>query len=93
MTPELLRQVGEALHGPFWQSEIALALRVNVRTVRRMLSGERAIKPWVIAELAALCEIRGRELLEISRLLRAQTPARNPELEEDEEERPTIQGG
>ncbi len=49
MTPAELREIGEALYGPCWQTNLARALPVNVRSVRRWLTGERNIRP-VIAE-------------------------------------------
>jgi hypothetical protein len=49
MIPAELREIGEQLYGPRWQTKLARALPVNVRSVRRWLSGERNIRP-VIAE-------------------------------------------
>jgi hypothetical protein len=49
VTPAELRKIGEYLYGPRWQTKLARALPVNVRSVRRWLSGERNIRP-VIAE-------------------------------------------
>lgn len=37
---DLLRRVGEALYGPRWQTDLAQALAVNDRTVRRWVSGD-----------------------------------------------------
>ncbi len=49
MTPAELRQIGEKLYGPRWQTKLARALPVSIRTVRYWLSGKRRIRP-VIAE-------------------------------------------
>jgi hypothetical protein len=49
MTPAVLREIGEALYGPRWQTKLAWALPVSTRTVRYWLSGKRKIRP-VIAE-------------------------------------------
>ena len=43
MTPDELRQAGEGLYGPRWQSALARRLRVDDRTVRRWLAGDREI--------------------------------------------------
>ena len=44
MTPEQLRQTGEALYGNWgWQTRMAEALKVDSSTVRRWLSGKVAI--------------------------------------------------
>jgi hypothetical protein len=56
MTPEELRKVGERLYGQRWQSKLAKALPVNVRTVRYWLSGKRNIREVIarrINQLAA----------------------------------------
>jgi len=47
MTPEELKQVGESLYGTRWQTKLARELPINVRTLRRWLSGEVAIRPIV----------------------------------------------
>ena len=49
MTPAELREIGEKLFGPRWQTPLARALPVSARTVRYWLAGKRAIRP-VIAE-------------------------------------------
>lgn len=45
MTPTLLREAGELLYGPRWQSELAESIGVSNRTIRRWVSGE-----WPVAE-------------------------------------------
>lgn len=68
-----LRSAGEALYGPNWQSEIARALGVNLRTMQRWALGaknggtEPPERLW--EEIAALCEKRGIALLSISKSL------------------------
>jgi hypothetical protein len=42
--PDELREIGEKLYGSFWQTKLADAMPVNVRTVRRWLSGKSAIR-------------------------------------------------
>jgi hypothetical protein len=43
MSPKLLQQVGEALYGPRWQSDLARDLEIDDRSIRRYLAGEREI--------------------------------------------------
>ncbi len=51
MTPDLLRQVGEALYGPRWQSDLARELSVDGSLMRRWISGDRPIPSWVRSSL------------------------------------------
>ena len=52
MTPSLLREIGEALYGPLWQSEMARQRGVSVRTVQRWDAGDNAIPDGIWPELA-----------------------------------------
>lgn len=54
MTPDILRAYGEALFGPRWQSELARALDVNERTMRRWLAGDTPIPDGLADDLAKL---------------------------------------
>jgi len=60
--PSLLRATGEALYGPRWQTELARAIRVSDRTVRRWLAGTITIPPGVARDLEALCNTRIDEI-------------------------------
>ena len=64
MTPETLRDVGAMLFGSLWQTDLAEALGVSDRTVRRWVSGETGIPPAVWLEIASLCEERSGYLTE-----------------------------
>jgi hypothetical protein len=66
MSAALLHRVGEALYGPLWQSEMARALAVNDRTVRRWAAGTHSPPPRVWADIARLAFERRNAL---SRLL------------------------
>lgn len=57
MTPADLRARLEPLLGPYWQSRLAHALELNVRTVRRML--ERDCVPAYVEAVAELLELAG----------------------------------
>lgn len=56
MTPELFREIGEALHGPDWRTPLAYDLNVARLNVRRWASGEKAIPPGVVADLRRLLQ-------------------------------------
>jgi hypothetical protein len=69
MTPALLREAGEALYGPLWQSELARALGVADRTVRRWIAGERALPPSLAQPLRALLTDHGKAIATVRRKL------------------------
>lgn len=62
MTPELLREVGESLYGRLWQSDLARALGVNDRTMRRWASGESSMPPGLAGNLVKACRVRTGEI-------------------------------
>ena len=64
-----LRTAGEALYGACWQSDLARALGVSVRTVQRWAAGRTEPPHGVWSDLAGLCRSRGRTLVEIARHL------------------------
>lgn len=72
MTPTELSRVGEALFGARWQTEMALAVGVADRTVRRWAAGDTAVPSAIVPKLvAALKRRRGdlrRELRELDRI-------------------------
>ena len=72
MTPVLLHNVGAALYGPRWQSELARALGVSDRTVRRWAAGTHPIPAGLYLELLRLCSAREDGLREVVRLLHAE---------------------
>ncbi len=57
----LLREIGEALWGPRWQSEMARALDVSDRTVRRWAAGD-TIPAGVWLDLMRLMQERATSL-------------------------------
>ena len=68
MTTKLLRDAGEALYGPHWQSDLARAMEMSPRHMRRLAAGAADLTPgmasdlWHIAKqhIAALDEIAAR---------------------------------
>ena len=69
MTPALLREAGEALYGPLWQSELARALGVADRTVRRWIAGERPVPPSLGLTLRELLTAHGKAIADVRRKL------------------------
>ena len=67
MTPALLREAGEALYGPHWQSELARYLDVSDRTMRRWASARWPVPATIVPELRALLKARGSVLVSILR--------------------------
>lgn len=75
MSSKLLRDAGEALYGPRWQSDLARDLSVSDRTMRRWLAGADDLPAGVAADLWRLCEERAALVDDvIGRLKTAATP-------------------
>lgn len=75
MSSKLLRDAGEGLYGPRWQSEISRDLGVSDRTMRRWLAGADDLPPGVAMDLWRLCEERAALLENVAaRLKAAATP-------------------
>jgi hypothetical protein len=67
MTPELPDAAGEALFGPDWlPSQLAGALGLNPRAMRRVLAGEQPIPRGIASGLLTLAAAR---VLMLQRLL------------------------
>ncbi len=65
MTPDQLREAGEALYGRWgWQTRLARRLKVDGSTVRRWLSGAVAIPGPAGVAIELLLE---RKLMELER--------------------------
>lgn len=62
MSPDTLRIYGEALFGPRWKSELARALGVTDRTMRRWDAGTHPIPDTLAADLAKLKSDRIKHL-------------------------------
>jgi len=74
MSPDLLREVGEALYGPRWQTDIARDLDVANRTVRRWAVGARPIPADLSDDLRSLLRARGMALAAVRRKLPRASP-------------------
>lgn len=64
---DLLRRTGEALYGPHWQSDLARALGVNLRSLQRWGAGNFQPPAGIWPELAALLTARREELAALAR--------------------------
>lgn len=65
----LLCEVGEALYGPRWQSDLARDLGITDRTMRRWAAGASEIPAGVQDDLRRLIEARQSLLSNVSRKL------------------------
>ena len=70
MTPTELREIGEALYGPRFASQLARDLDVAVRTMQRWLAGQRSFPPSLTNELRVQIEERITLLRELADTLR-----------------------
>lgn len=59
--------IGEALYGSYWQTELAGSIGVNARTMRRWIADPESMPDTVWTELRALCTRRWLALIELSR--------------------------
>lgn len=66
---QTLRQIGEALFGLTWQSDLARELKTSSRTIRRWLAGD-SIPDGVWADLNLICLQRAQKLSEMAQSLR-----------------------
>lgn len=71
ISPELLRQAGEALHGANWTSALATDLGVADRTMRRWMNGTADIPPGIAADLLRLIDELQTNLSELTRQLQS----------------------
>lgn len=66
---ETLRIAGVALYGPSWQTDLADALHVNLRTMQRWASGASPVRDSIWADIAGLCRQRGAKLTALAKTL------------------------
>ncbi len=69
-----LETIGRALYGVQWQTDLARALDVNERTIRRWYSGANQMPVGAYADLRRLCLARSKELAALA--TRIETPIR-----------------
>ncbi|WP_438454941.1 hypothetical protein [Vreelandella venusta] len=65
-----LHEIGQALFGVSWQSDMARALGIkDARKIRFWVSGERPVPTGVWDDLKRITKVRGQRLLELSESL------------------------
>ena len=75
MSTKLLSDVGEALYGPRWQTELARDLGIADRTMRRWIAGDSEPAPGVWLDLLRITQERAMALDAVAdRLKLAATP-------------------
>ena len=67
MDTNLLERAGAALCGPRWQTELALALGVGDRTMRRWVAGTSPLPAGLRGDLERLCRARRAALDDLLR--------------------------
>ena len=77
MTAEELRRCGEALYGPRFQRELARALGVNERTIRRWAAGAWPVPPSVQQEIALLLKERAANATRLVASINLRQPRAN----------------
>ena len=67
---KLAADVGEALYGPCWQSELARELDVSDRTMRRWVAGTTDVPAGLYGDLLRLTQARAAALDDLASRLR-----------------------
>jgi len=62
MMNDLLRDIGEQLYGPRWQTDLSRAIEVSDRTMRRWVSGEDSVPDGAWLDIYRRLEGRATEL-------------------------------
>lgn len=62
---DLLHEIGGALYGPLWQSEMARDLGVAIRTVQRWAAGTYPVPEGVWWDLRDRIDVRRGELVRL----------------------------
>lgn len=65
MSNKLLKDTGEALYGPRWQSDLAKEMDVSDRTVRRWVAGADDMPSGVALDLWRICEEKIADLEDV----------------------------
>jgi succinate dehydrogenase flavin-adding protein (antitoxin of CptAB toxin-antitoxin module) len=69
MTPDTLRQIGEALYGDTWQAQMTRLLDIDSRRVAHWLEGTRPIPDRILTELVAELRRRGNRAIALAEKL------------------------
>lgn len=71
MTDPQLETIGRALYGAQWQGDLARALGVSDRTIRRWFSGASPIPAGAVGDMRRLCLERSAELADLAKRIEA----------------------
>lgn len=71
MSTKLLKDAGEAMYGPRWQTELARDLGMSERHMRRLVSGAADLTPGMATDLWRLAEERAADLDDVIKRLKA----------------------
>ena len=71
VTPQLLEEAGRALFGARWKHDMAAALGVNAKTIRRWSTGDWPVPGRHADNLCRLLDNHGDHIASIKRKLRA----------------------
>lgn len=63
MSSELLKEAGEALYGPRFQTDLARDLNVSDRTMRRWVAGETTPSKQVMGDVLILLNNRRKAMM------------------------------
>lgn len=63
----VLSRAGNALYGQLWQSDMARAIGVSDRTVRRWVAGKSAVPASAWSAIVALMQRRAEALTDLAR--------------------------
>jgi hypothetical protein len=72
MTKDQLHEIGRALYGSQWQTELARSIvslkcqQLDKRRVQQWACGARPVPVWLLPELKALAQKRMQEIQEIN---------------------------
>ena len=69
MGGKLLKDAGEALYGPRWQSDLARYLNITTNTMRRWLVGTNDLSPFIAEQLSLICQERAALLDDVAERL------------------------
>lgn len=69
MSGSTIQEIGEALYGPRWPSELARALEMSDRHMRRLAAGEAPMTPGIMADIRKIAVARGRTIASLIKRL------------------------
>ena len=65
MNKEILKAIGEALHGEQWVTPLSKDLNINRKTIQRYMNGELKINSGIASDLASLLSQRQDRIIKL----------------------------